>query len=64
MLLITHAKGGKQRYVPLLPDLTHELRTSYGQKTRTRLDSRVYDPAMAQASACLLSTLSCILDAK
>lgn len=27
MLLITHAKGGKQRYVPLLPDLTHELRT-------------------------------------
>jgi integrase/recombinase XerD len=28
MLLITHAKGGKQRYIPLLPDLTHELRTS------------------------------------
>src|SRR5204863_7013300 len=27
MLLITQAKGGKQRYVPLLPDLTHELRT-------------------------------------
>jgi integrase/recombinase XerD len=27
MLLITHAKGGKQRYVPLLPELTHELRT-------------------------------------
>jgi integrase/recombinase XerD len=27
MLLITHAKDGKQRYVPLLPDLTHELRT-------------------------------------
>src|SRR5881396_3376529 len=26
MLLITQAKGGKQRYVPLLPDLTHELR--------------------------------------
>ena len=27
MLLITQAKGGKQRYVPLLPELTHELRT-------------------------------------
>ena len=27
MLLITHAKGGKQRYVPLLPELTQELRT-------------------------------------
>jgi integrase/recombinase XerD len=27
MLLITHAKGDKQRYVPLLPELAHELRT-------------------------------------
>ena len=26
-LLITQAEGGKQRYVPLLPELTHELRT-------------------------------------
>src|SRR6266436_7701323 len=35
----------------------------YGQKTRNRLDGRVYDPAMAHTSACLLSTPSCILDA-
>ncbi|HEY5864070.1 MAG TPA: tyrosine-type recombinase/integrase [Candidatus Tectomicrobia bacterium] len=34
MLLITHAKGGKQRYVPLLPELTHELRT-YLRERRT-----------------------------
>jgi len=33
MLLITHAKGGKQRYVPLLPDLTHELRTYLRERT-------------------------------
>ena len=33
MLLIRHAKGGKQRYVPLLPDLTHELRTYLRDRT-------------------------------
>ena len=33
MLLITHAKGGKQRYIPLLPDLTHELRTYLRDRT-------------------------------
>jgi len=33
MLLITHAKGGKQRYVPLLPELTHELRTYLRDRT-------------------------------
>lgn len=33
MLLITQAKGGKQRYVPLLPDLTHELRTYLRDRT-------------------------------
>jgi integrase/recombinase XerD len=33
MLLITHAKGGKQRYGPLLPDLTHELRTYLRDRT-------------------------------
>jgi integrase/recombinase XerD len=33
MLLIRHAKGGKQRYVPLLPDLTHELRTYLRERT-------------------------------
>src|SRR6266568_7120322 len=38
--------------------------SSYGQKTRNRLDSRVYEPAMAQTSACLLPIPSCILNAK
>jgi integrase/recombinase XerD len=33
MLLITHAKGGKQRYVPLLPELAHELRTYLRDRT-------------------------------
>jgi len=33
MLLITHAKSGKQRYVPLLPELTHELRTYLRDRT-------------------------------
>jgi len=36
----------------------------YSQKTRNQFDSSVYDPATAQASACLLPTPSCILDAK
>lgn len=33
MLLIAHAKGGKQRYVPLLPELTQELRTYLRDRT-------------------------------
>ena len=33
MLLLTQAKGGKQRSVPLLPDLTHELRTYLRART-------------------------------
>jgi integrase/recombinase XerD len=33
MLLITHAKGGKQRYVPRLPELTHALRTYLRERT-------------------------------
>src|SRR4029434_9627119 len=33
MLLLTQGKGGKQRYVPLLPDLTHELRTYLRDRT-------------------------------
>jgi integrase/recombinase XerD len=32
MLLLAHAKGGKQRYVPLLPELAHELRTSLRER--------------------------------
>jgi hypothetical protein len=38
--------------------------TSYGQKTQTRLNSRVYDPVIAYAAACILLTSSGILDAK
>ena len=33
MLLLAHAKGGKQRYVPLLPELAHELRTYLRDRT-------------------------------
>src|SRR4029450_1905562 len=33
MLLITHAKCGKQPYVPPLPELTHDLRTYLRERT-------------------------------
>src|SRR5882762_1886213 len=33
MILITKAKGGKSRYVPILPQLAQELRTHVGQRT-------------------------------
>ena len=33
MILITKAKGGKSRYVPILPELAQELRTHVGQRT-------------------------------
>jgi len=33
MMLIAKAKGGKSRYVPLLPELAQELRTHVGQHT-------------------------------
>ncbi len=33
MVLITHAKGGKQRYVPLLRELAQELRTYLRERT-------------------------------
>jgi integrase/recombinase XerD len=33
MILITKAKGGKSRYVPILPELAQELRTHGGQRT-------------------------------
>ena len=31
MILMAKAKGGKSRYVPILPELAHELRTHLGQ---------------------------------
>jgi integrase/recombinase XerD len=33
MLLIAKAKGGKSRYIPILPQLAHELRTYLGTRT-------------------------------
>ncbi len=33
MILITKAKGGKSRYVPILPELAQELRTHLGKRT-------------------------------
>ena len=33
MILIFKAKGGKSRYVPILPQLAHELRTHLGNRT-------------------------------
>ena len=33
MLLIAKAKGGKSRYVPILPELAQELRTHLGKRT-------------------------------
>jgi hypothetical protein len=40
-----------------------DIRIPYGQKTRNRLYSSVYDPARAVASACMLPTPSRILNA-
>jgi integrase/recombinase XerD len=52
MLLITHAKGGKQRYIPLLPELTHALRTSLRERTTGPLFTTVrhtpYSPRRMQ----------------
>jgi integrase/recombinase XerD len=52
MLLITHGKGGKQRYVPLLPELTHELRTYLRERTTGPLFTTVrhtaYSPRRIQ----------------
>jgi integrase/recombinase XerD len=33
MILLSKAKGGKSRYVPILPDLAQELRTHLGNRT-------------------------------
>jgi 2-dehydropantoate 2-reductase len=38
--------------------------TAYGQKTRTRLDSRSYDPAITHPAACIRPPPSRILNAK
>ena len=33
MIVIAKAKGGKSRYVPIVPELAQELRTHVGQRT-------------------------------
>src|SRR5215510_3892908 len=33
MILLAKGKGGKSRYVPILPELAHELRTHVGRRT-------------------------------
>jgi integrase/recombinase XerD len=33
MIVLAKAKGGKNRYVPILPELAQELRTHLGQRT-------------------------------
>jgi hypothetical protein len=50
---------------PLSATLRHRWypHTSYGQKTRNRLDSGGYDLAIARALACMLPTPSRILNA-
>src|SRR5213594_300053 len=53
MLLITHAKGGKQRYVPLLSDLTHELRT-YLTAALAGITTRVYPHLLRHSVATTL----------
>jgi integrase/recombinase XerD len=52
MILIAKAKGGKSRYVPILPDLAQELRISLGDRTtgyrfETTRDTR-YTPRRLQ----------------
>jgi integrase len=37
MILIAKAKGGKSRYVPMLPELAQELRTYQGNRTTSYL---------------------------
>lgn len=52
MLLLAHAKGGKQRYVPLLPELTQELRTYLRARTTgplfTTIRHTAYSPRRIQ----------------
>jgi integrase/recombinase XerD len=42
MILISKAKGGKSRYVPILPHLAQELRTHLGHRTTGYLFETIY----------------------
>lgn len=42
MILISKAKGGKSRYVPLLPELAQELRTHLGDRTNGHLFETIH----------------------
>lgn len=52
MILISKAKGGKSRYVPILPELAHELRTYLGDRQHGYLfetvHSTLYSPRRIQ----------------
>ncbi len=52
MILISKAKGGKSRYVPILPELAHELKTYIGDRRRGYLfetiHAGVYSPRRIQ----------------
>jgi integrase len=52
MLLIAKAKGGKSRYVPILPELTQELRTYLGDRTTGYLfETNRHTPAVSSNSS-------------
>jgi integrase/recombinase XerD len=42
MILISKAKGGKSRYVPILPELAQELRTHLGARTHGHLFETIH----------------------
>ena len=42
MILISKAKGGKSRYIPILPELAHELRTHIGDRQNGRLFETIH----------------------
>jgi integrase/recombinase XerD len=45
MILIAKAKGGKSRYVPILPELAHELRTYLGHRAAGYLFETIHATA-------------------
>jgi integrase/recombinase XerD len=45
MILISKAKGGKSRYVPILPELAQELRTHLGNRTAGYLFETIHNTA-------------------
>jgi integrase/recombinase XerD len=48
MILISKAKGGKSRYVPILPELAQELRTHLGDRATGYLFETIHHPCGPQ----------------